>query len=263
MRTPVVVGNWKMNLDRAQAVALARALREATRDAACEVGVAPPFPYLAAVAEALRGSALFVAAQNLHVEPHGAFTGEVSGAMAKDVGCTHVIVGHSERRQLLGESSDLVGRKLKSALAQGLVPILCVGETGAQRQAGRSVAVVLEQLETAVDGLAEAQAAPLLIAYEPVWAIGTGLNATAEQASEMHRLLRDRLTTRFSPRFADAARILYGGSVKPENAGELLRGDHVDGALVGGASLGAASFTAIVRACPGRALSTHSKGVPT
>jgi triosephosphate isomerase len=259
VRIPVVTGNWKMNLDRARAVALVGELRDRLnqRSASVEVGVAPPFPWIVPVAEALKGSALFVAGQDLYVEKFGAFTGEVSGEMLKDAGCTRVLVGHSERRHVLGENDDLVHRKLKSALDQGLGPILCVGETQAQRQAKRSVAVVLDQLETALKDVTEAQVAALIVAYEPVWAIGTGLNATPEQAAEMHRVVRDWLVKRFSPAFADRTRILYGGSVKAENAAELMAAPDVDGALVGGASLGAASFLAIVDACPAR---TPQKG---
>ncbi len=260
MRTPLIVGNWKMNLDRAHAVGLARELRERATAATPELGVAPPCPYLDAVAAVLRGSRLFVAGQNLHVEKYGAFTGEVSGAMLADVGCSHVIVGHSERRRLMGETNDKVGQKLKSALSQRLAPILCVGETQAERKASQTTAVVLDQLDAALRGLGEKEAAPLIVAYEPVWAIGTGVNATPQQAGEMHRLVRDWLVRRFSPAFADRTRILYGGSVKPENAAELLAVEGVDGALVGGASLTAASFCAIVDACPSRA---RSKGVET
>src|SRR5262245_8421516 len=250
MRTAAIVGNWKMNLGRAAAAALARELRAklAARDA--EVGVAPPFPWLDLVAAELRGSKLFVAGQNLHPEKFGAFTGEVCAEMLRDAGCTHVIVGHSERRHLLGESSDFVGQKVRSALAQGLVPILCVGETLAERKAGKTAAVVLDQLETGLRDLDEARARPLIVAYEPVWAIGTGVNATPAQAGEVHAMVRDRLARLFSPGFARAARILYGGSVKPENAAELLAVDGIDGALVGGASLTAASFLGIVAALP-------------
>jgi triosephosphate isomerase len=255
MRTPVIAGNWKMNLDRAAAASLARALRDGVAAGApgrdhVQVGVAPPFPFLEAVVAALRGSGIFVAAQNLHPEEFGAFTGEVSAAMVRDVGCTHVIVGHSERRHLFRETSELVGRKVKSALAHGLIPILCVGETLAERRSGQTKSVVLDQLETGVRGLTEAQARPLIVAYEPVWAIGTGVNATPGQAGEVHTLVRDGLERSFSPGFAREARILYGGSVKPENAAELLAVDGVDGALVGGASLTAASFLGIIAACP-------------
>jgi len=253
MRTPAIVGNWKMNLDRAAGAALVRELRAKVAGGTVEVGVAPPFPYIPKVVEALQGSPLFVAAQNLHSEKFGAFTGEVSAAMVRDVGATHAILGHSERRHLFHESSPFVGDKLKAALANGLVPILCVGETLAERKAGRTMAIVLDQLETALKGVAEADARTLIVAYEPVWAIGTGVNATPKQVGEVHALVRDGLEHAFSAAFARAARILYGGSVKPENAAELLAVEGVDGALVGGASLTAASFLAIVAACPAAA----------
>ncbi|MBL8841873.1 MAG: triose-phosphate isomerase [Planctomycetes bacterium] len=266
MRIPVIAGNWKMNLDRSAAVALARELRDhaASSSAAVggasgggaarvEIGVAPPFPYLEAVRSLLRGTPIWVAGQNVSHEKLGAFTGEVAASMLVDVGCSHVLVGHSERRHLYGESSDLVGRKLAAALAAGLAPLLCVGETLAERQAGKTNAVVLEQLESGLKGQEEASLGRLLIAYEPVWAIGTGVNATPAQAGEVHRLIREWLGRRFSKAFAAATRILYGGSVKAENAAELLAVDDVDGALVGGASLTAASFLKIVAACPTRA----------
>jgi triosephosphate isomerase len=250
MRTPAVVGNWKMNLDRAAAAALVRDLRAKGAGRPVEVGVAPPFPYLDGVVAAAKGSGIFVAAQNLHPEKFGAFTGEVSAAMVRDIGATHAILGHSERRHLFHESSLFVGDKLKAALANGLVPILCVGETLAERKAGRTRSVVLDQLETALRGIPEGDAKALLVAYEPVWAIGTGVNATPEQIGEVHALVRDGLERAYSSGFARSARILYGGSVKPENAAELLAVEGVDGALVGGASLTAASFLAIVAACP-------------
>jgi triosephosphate isomerase len=179
--------------------------------------------------------------------------------MLKDAGCTHVIVGHSERRHGMGETNERVGQKLKAALSHGLTPILCVGETSAERQAKRTATIVVDQMEAALRGIAEAEAASLLIAYEPVWAIGTGVNATAEQATEVHRLLRDWLVNRYSPAFADRTRILYGGSVKPDNAAELLAAPEVDGALVGGASLSAASFLSIIDACAKRASARGSK----
>ncbi len=257
MRTPLIAGNLKMNLDRAAVVALVRELREkvpalrVTRGV--EVGVAPPFPYLEAAHGLLRGSSIWVAGQNLSAEKFGAFTGEVSAEMLADVGCSHVIVGHSERRRLMGEASDLVGRKVAAALAAGLAPILCVGETLAERKAGRIEAVVLEQLDAGLRGLTEPQVQPLVIAYEPVWAIGTGVNATAPQVGEAHALIRAWLAHRFSNQFSAAVRILYGGSVKAQNAGELLAVEEVDGALVGGAALTAGSFLEIIAACPIRA----------
>jgi triosephosphate isomerase len=253
MRTPLLAGNWKMNLDRAAAVGLVRELREKATRPDVELGVAPPFPYLEAVATELRGSRIFVAGQNLSAEPYGAFTGEVAGAMLRDVGCSHAVVGHSERRHLYGESSELVGRKVVAALAAGLAPILCVGETLAERQAKRTLGVVVEQLDAGLKKVAEADTAKLTIAYEPVWAIGTGVNATPEQAGEVHALIRDWLVKRYTVAVADRTRILYGGSVKGENAAELLAVKDVDGALVGGASLTAKSFLSIVAACPSRA----------
>ncbi len=253
MRIPVIAGNWKMNLDRSAAVALARELREKAPATGVEVGVAPAFPYLEAVTGVLSGGSIWTAGQNVSHETLGAFTGEVSASMLADVGCSHVLVGHSERRHLYGESSDLVGRKLSAALAEHLVPILCVGETLAQRQADKTMAVVFEQLESGLRGVEAAAVASLLIAYEPVWAIGTGVNATPGQACEVHHLIRGWLARRFSKAFADSTRILYGGSVKAENAAELLAVEGVDGALVGGASLTAASLLKIIAACPNRA----------
>jgi triosephosphate isomerase len=257
MRIPVIAGNWKMNTDRAAANALARAVRDgiAARPADApkvEIGVTPPYPYLEAVRSLLSGGPVWVGAQDVSPEPHGAFTGEVSGAMLRDIGCSHVLVGHSERRQM-GESPELCGRKVAAALAAGLVAILCVGETLSQREAGKTAAVVLEQFESGVAKVPAPDASRLLIAYEPVWAIGTGRNATAAQAGEVHALLRHGAARKWSPAAADSLRILYGGSVKPENAGELLSVSDIDGALVGGAALTASSFLKIVDACPARA----------
>ena len=257
MRIPVIAGNWKMNLDRATAIALARAVRDgaAARPGSAplvEIGVSPPYPYLEAVRSLLRGGPIWVGGQDLSSEKCGAFTGEVSAAMLADIGCSHVLVGHSERRQM-GESAELCGRKVAAALAGALVPVLCVGETLAQRDAGKTAAVVLEQFESGVQGVGTADVARLLVAYEPVWAIGTGRNATPAQAGEVHALLRGCAARRWSPAAADSLRILYGGSVKPENAAELLSIPDIDGALVGGAALTAASFLKIIDACPNRA----------
>ncbi|MSR47090.1 MAG: triose-phosphate isomerase [Planctomycetes bacterium] len=255
MRIPVIAGNWKMNLDRTAAVALARAVLAALPPGSAEgveVGIAPPYPYLEAVRGVLRGSAIWVGGQDLSPEPYGAFTGDVSAPMLTDVGCSHVIVGHSERRQR-GESSELVGRKVAAAIAARLAPVLCVGETLAQRESGKTAAVVLEQLDSGLRGITAGEGAHLLVAYEPVWAIGTGRNATPAQAGEVHALLRDRLAKLWSRAVAESVRILYGGSVKPENAGELLAVPDIDGALVGGASLVAGSFLKIIAACPQRA----------
>ncbi len=248
-RVPIVAGNWKMNLDRKRAVELVCRLRESVlADSRVEVGVAPPFPYLSVVAESLHGSRIFVAAQNLHWEKEGACTGEVSAKMLLDVGCSHVIVGHSERRHVMGESADAVARKLDLALSVGLKPILCIGETIEERKGARTEEVVLGQLKSALKGHRAEDLQDLVLAYEPVWAIGTGLNASPEQIREVHALIRRWLAERFLSTFADAMRIQYGGSVKPANAAELLAVEGVDGALVGGASLALETFLPIVQA---------------
>jgi triosephosphate isomerase len=246
VRVALVAGNWKMHKTAAEAVALARALAIAvTTSPRCEVVICPPFTALAPVASAVEGSALRLGAQNLHPEPRGAFTGEISAAMLVAAGCTHVIVGHSERRRDFGESDALVARKAQAALAASLSPIVCVGETLAERDAGAAQSVVARQVEGALFALAADALARLAVAYEPVWAIGTGVNATPAQAQEMHAFVRARLAERFGAAGA-AVRILYGGSVTPGNAGELLAQVDVDGALVGGASLEVESFVPIV-----------------
>ncbi len=249
MRKPFVAGNWKMNLDRRAAKALADAVREAVgerRDV--DVALFPAFVYVEEIARALAGSPVRAGAQNCSDRRGGAFTGEVSPWMLADVGAELVIVGHSERRHLFGETSEWVGRKAAAALEAGLDVILCVGETLEERQAGRTEAVVREQLTLGLDGFDAAAMARVTIAYEPVWAIGTGVNATPEQASEVHTYLRGLLEGLFGPEVAEATRIQYGGSVKPENAAELLSAPHVDGALVGGASLSAEGFLPIIEA---------------
>ncbi len=246
MRRAVIAGNWKMYKTTAEAAALARALRESATSGP-EVVLAPPFTALAAVAEALRGSGVALAAQNMHAEKEGAFTGEISPAMLRDVGCTHVLLGHSERRQLFGETDEGVGRKAVAALAHGLTPILCLGETLSERESSRTMEVVERQLERALRALSPDQAATVLVAYEPVWAIGTGRNATPQQAQEVHAFMRRRVSASHGEAVAAALRILYGGSVKPDNVGALMAQADVDGALVGGASLQPQSFLEIVR----------------
>ncbi|MFO0985285.1 MAG: triose-phosphate isomerase [Planctomycetota bacterium] len=248
MRRPYVAGNWKMNLRRQEGLELARAIKQAAASlGGVEVAVFPPFTLLADVAAELRGSPVAVGAQDLHAEDFGAFTGSVSAPMLKDVGCVSVIVGHSERRQLAGDDLPLVRRKLAAALRHGLRPILCVGEQLAQRDRGETERVVAEQVRSALAGSSQGQLAALTIAYEPVWAIGTGRNATAGQAADVHRFIRGLLAELYSREFAEQLRIQYGGSVKPANAAELLTAPDVDGALVGGASLEAPSFLSIVR----------------
>ena len=245
-RTPFVCGNWKMHKTAAEAVALVRELAGGLgASPGVQVAVAPPFTALAPVAPALRGTPVELAAQNVHWEAQGAFTGEVSAAMLADAGCQHVIVGHSERRQLFGESDESVRKKVGAVLAAGMRPIVCVGETLEEREANRTMAVVDRQVRGGLAGLSSELAA-VTVAYEPVWAIGTGRTATAAQAQEVHAAIR-KILRELAGAGADAIRIQYGGSVKPENAAELMSQPDVDGALVGGASLKAKDFLAIVK----------------
>ncbi len=246
-----MAANWKMHktpAETAEFLARLQPLVAANREAArpCDIVVAPPFPCLPAAAAAARGTGIELAGQNMHWESHGAFTGEVSAAMLLAAGCRYVILGHSERRQYFGETDATVNRKLHAALAAGLTPIFCLGETLAQREAGETEAVLREQLERGMLGLAPAQAAVCVIAYEPVWAIGTGKTATPETAAEAHRYLRRRLALLYGEAAAAAQRILYGGSVKPDNIRGLMAQPDIDGALVGGASLDPQAFAALV-----------------
>jgi triosephosphate isomerase len=252
VRRPLIAGNWKMFKIAADAVALAREVRAGARGEHGDVDVlvAPPFTALAAVAEVLRGSDVALGAQNMHWENEGAFTGEVSPVMLRDVGCTHVILGHSERRQLFGETDEGVARKAQAAFVHGLTPIACVGETLAERESGRTMEIVERQLERGLRPISPDQAARLVVAYEPVWAIGTGRNATPDQAQEVHAFIRKRVSGSHGEAAAEALRILYGGSVKPDNIGPIMAQPDVDGALVGGASLTAASFLKIVHYPP-------------
>jgi triosephosphate isomerase (TIM) len=251
MRRPFIAGNWKMNLDRAAAVALAAEIaRRAKEFPGVDLAVCPPFVYLEAVRGALGNSPVGLGAQNMYHQTSGAFTGEISSTMLKDVGCRYVILGHSERRHVFKESSADVNKKVIAALAQGLVPIVCVGEQLAEREAGRTGDVIREQFEGSLAGVTAEQMLGVVIAYEPVWAIGTGKVATPEQAEEVHAGLRKLLETRYNVDVAAAVRIQYGGSVKPDNAAELLAQPNIDGALVGGASLKAADFFGIVAGCP-------------
>jgi triosephosphate isomerase len=249
LRRPLVAGNWKLYKTQAEARVLVAALREKLAPGhTAEVALAPVFTALASVREALRGSELQLAAQNVYWQAEGAFTGEVSAPLLKDAGCSYVIVGHSERRALFGESDEDVRRKASAVLEAGMTPIVCVGESLAQRDAGETEQHVLRQLGTALDGLSPAAAARVVIAYEPIWAIGTGRTAQPADAQRVQAAVRRLLATRFGAALADGVRILYGGSVKPDNARALMAEPDVDGALVGGASLDAASFLAIVEA---------------
>lgn len=248
MRRPLIAGNWKMNLDRAGSVELARAIAEQAPDAGAEVLVCPPYVYLDPVYQSVDGSSVQVGAQDVYFEGNGAFTGEVSTLMLSDLGCKYVILGHSERRNVIGETDELINRKVHAALAAGLVPVVCVGELLEQRESGQTVEVIRAQFLGSLAGLSEEQMRSTVIAYEPVWAIGTGKTASPEQAQEVHADLRKMLEDQYNAGLAEAVRILYGGSVKPANAQELMAQPDIDGALVGGASLQADSFVAIIDA---------------
>ena len=247
MRRPFLAGNWKMNLDRRAALDLVHKVRAAAdRRSDVDVAVFPSYVYLDEVARALAGSRVRLGAQDMCHEDEGAFTGAVSATMLKDVGCELVILGHSERRHVFGESDELVGAKVRKAIASGLDPILCVGETIDERQGGQTEDVVRRQLVTGLEDVTAAQMARVTIAYEPVWAIGTGLTATTEQAGAVHDYLRGVLAGLYDEALADTVRIQYGGSVKPANVAELMAVEGIDGALVGGAALDGDSFTAII-----------------
>jgi triosephosphate isomerase len=248
-RRPLVVGNWKLHNTRAESQALAAGVAEKSAGLAnVDLAVAPVFTALDVVGTALAGSAVRLSAQDVYWESRGAFTGEVSAPLLRDAGCTYCIVGHSERRQFFGDSDDHVRRKAAAVLAAGMTPIVCVGESLAQREAGHTEALVLAQLAAALDGLSETQAAAVVVAYEPIWAIGTGRNASPADAQAVHVRIRGAVAQRFGGAVGAGLRILYGGSVKPDNARALLSEPDVDGALVGGASLDLASFVAIAGA---------------
>ena len=248
MRPLFIAGNWKMNpgtLDAA--VALAEGVKAGVgQEATVRVAVCPPAVYLEKVDEALANTPIGVGAQNMHWEPKGAFTGELSGAMLQDIGCTHVLLGHSERRHGLGETDEMVNRKLKAALAVGLIPIVCIGELLAEREAGETEAVVGRQLDGSLAGLGPEQMAGVVLAYEPVWAIGTGKVATPEQAQAVHAFVRSRLAATFGEATAARVVVQYGGSVTADNARDLLGSPDIDGALVGGASLVPENFLGII-----------------
>jgi len=248
MRKPVIAGNWKMYKLLAEAVETALALKPLVANANhCEVVIAPVFTALKTICDRLEGSNIQVAAQDCATEQkHGAQTGEVSADMIKDVGASHIIIGHSERRQFYGEANESVNKKTNACLAFGLTAIVCVGEMLDEREAGNAENIVKTQLVSALDGLTVSDMERIIIAYEPVWAIGTGKTATPEQAQEMHAFIRQTLAETQGREIAEAVRILYGGSVKPDNIKILMAQADVDGALVGGASLEAASFAQIV-----------------
>jgi len=247
MRTPLIAGNWKMFKTVQEAVFFVKELKVVLKDVTgVEIVVAPTFTAIHAVAEACRTTNIAVAAQDLYWEREGAFTGEVSPAMVKEAGADYAIIGHSERRRLFGETDDTVNKKAHAAIAADLTPIVCVGETLDEREKGETLRVLDRQLAGGLQGLTPAQIGDLVIAYEPVWAIGTGRVATAAQAEEAHRHIRTRLAEQYGSEAAERCHVLYGGSVKAENIAELIREPDVDGALVGGASLDIKSFAAIV-----------------
>jgi triosephosphate isomerase len=259
MRTPLIAGNWKMNpVTRSEAIVLSQAIKTGVGTAASVHSViCPPAVYLAEIDPLLEGSPVGLGAQNMHWEPSGAYTGELSATMLVDSGCTHVILGHSERRHGMGETDLQVNRKLSAALAARLIPIVCLGETKDERLRDETERVLLTQLEGSLAGVTAEQMAGTVLAYEPVWAIGTGLTATTQQAQAAHAHIRGWLARRFGQATADRVVVQYGGSVKPDNAAELLACPDIDGALVGGASLKAGDFLAIFRA--GLEVSPHKK----
>jgi triosephosphate isomerase len=247
-RKQLIAGNWKLHNTLSESVALARAIREGAANAKAEVAIAPVFTALSAVREALAGSAVQLSAQDVHWEKKGAFTGEVSAALLKDAGCSYVIIGHSERRQFFGETDETVRKKTRALLEAGLKPILCVGESLEQREQGATVGVTLGQIHAGIAGFSNEALAELVIAYEPVWAIGTGKTATPADAQAVHAAIRASLAHERGQGFADKVRVLYGGSMKAENAKELLAQPDIDGGLVGGASLVPEQFLAIIQA---------------
>lgn len=249
MRRKLIAGNWKMNLDPAEGTGLIEDLLEVSGGwLDVDVVVCPPFVTLPAVAEAISGTKIELGAQNMYDQDSGAYTGEVSAGMLLTVGCKWVILGHSERRQYFGETDVTVNKKLKKALVAGLLPIICVGETLEEREAGRTVEVAKKQLQDGLAGVTLEEMASVTVAYEPVWAIGARESATVEQAGEVHECIRSWLNDHYGHETAERIRILYGGSVKPDNAAELLAHPDIDGALVGGASLKADLFDGIIRA---------------
>ncbi|MDD5063595.1 MAG: triose-phosphate isomerase [Phycisphaerae bacterium] len=250
MRKPFIAGNWKMNTNSSSSVELAEAIVSGTSAAAkkgVHVAVCPPFVYLPSVIGVLRQSGVAVGAQDVYYEKDGAFTGEISTAMLKDIGCTYVLCGHSERRHVIGETDELINKKVTAAILGGLLPIFCVGELLEERKASKTEEVVTRQIKKGLAGLSAEKVSAITVAYEPVWAIGTGLTATPQQAQEVHSLIRKLLEQIYDAKVAAETRILYGGSVKPGNAAELMHQDDIDGLLVGGASLKADDFVAIIQ----------------
>ena len=247
MRKPIIAGNWKMNMTPGEAEALVSALLPLVRDAACDVVVCPPFVDLYAVSKLVAGTNVHLGAQNVHWAAKGAFTGEISADMLKAYGVEYAIIGHSERRQYFGETDEGVNARAKAALAAGITPIICVGETLEQRESGVTDALVSAQAKAALAGMEAEQVKSVVIAYEPIWAIGTGRTATAEDANATIGVIRNAIAEAFSPAVAAEVRIQYGGSMNPKNASELMAMPEIDGGLIGGASLKAEDFSKVVR----------------
>jgi triosephosphate isomerase (TIM) len=246
-RTPLIAGNWKMHKTGSEATESATALKSLVSGATgVDVMIAPPYTALYQVSEVLKGTFVSLGAQNMHWKPQGAFTGEVSAAMLRDAGCSQVIIGHSERRQFFGETDATVNQKIKAALSADLIPVFCIGESESERDAGKTFSVLDKQVRDGLKDVAFDGPQKLIIAYEPVWAIGTGKSATREQAQEAHQFIRSLVDTIIGGPFASAVRILYGGSVKPDNVKALMAMPDVDGALVGGASLDPETFSRLV-----------------
>ena len=243
MRKPIIAGNWKMNNTASEGVALVKAIAPLVTDANCDVVVCVPAIDIPAVSEALKGTNIKLGAENVHFAEKGAYTGEISAAMLKEYGVEYVIIGHSERRQYFGETDETVNKRTLTAIAAGITPIVCIGESLEERETGKTEEVLAKQIK---EGLADVELAKIVIAYEPVWAIGTGRTATAEQANETIGFIRKTLAETFCPKCADAVRIQYGGSMNAGNCKELMAMPEIDGGLIGGASLKAPDFAAIV-----------------
>jgi len=251
MRKPFVAGNWKMNMNSHTSAELVKAIAAkapAIAEGSVHAAVFPPFVYLQQVVKAINSSGIAVGAQDIYYEKEGAFTGEISASMLKDVGCTYALCGHSERRHVIGETDELINKKVTAAIMNGLLPILCVGELIEERKASKTEEVVTRQVKKGLAGLSAEKVSAITVAYEPVWAIGTGLTATPQQAQEVHVLIRKLLGKMYDAKLAEETRILYGGSAKPSNAAELMGQKDIDGLLVGGASLKADDFAAMIQA---------------
>jgi triosephosphate isomerase len=248
MRKPFLAGNWKMNMDAASSIALVKAIAAEVGQAdGIDIAVCPPFVYLQSVAAALSSSNIALGSQDVYPQANGAFTGEISSSMLKDVSCTYAIIGHSERRHVIGETDKQINQKIHAAIDGGLLPIFCVGELLEERQAGKTSQVVSKQIKKGLSGVCPERILAVTIAYEPVWAIGTGVNATSQQAQEVHVMIRELLAKLYNKEIAGQLRIQYGGSAKPANTAELMSQPDVDGLLIGGASLKASDFVDMIK----------------